>query len=374
MKEVKKYVNLIDNVNYITLPFVRGITYNRLLILLTGLFNFKTYHVASSYTNAEPIITFCNIHNLRSIYEVRGMWQLTGISRILHYKNHIEDNYSEKLQKLYPINLYKNIFNHEIKCIKNSTNVLYITDELYNYCKHNLNSVKISGNFELHKILGTNINIPKIFYNCSSYNGIIPSIPKQKKIFDQNNPFIIGYAGSIVYYEGIYEAVIAIEELIKSTNLNIEVHILGNIKPIIEEELALGIHRYRELSKKSFVKLIPKVTHDKVEQIQKTFDLYMIPRLDLPVTNIVSPLKPFEPMSLRIPLIMSDCLCLNKISNNGKKCVVFKRDDFNDFKEKVLQIIITGYDEELLENAYNFVKNERSWKNMIEHIGLYEML
>jgi glycosyltransferase involved in cell wall biosynthesis len=128
------------------------------------------------------------------------------------------------------------------------------------------------------------------------------------------------------------------------------------------------------LINKSFVKLIPKVPYEKVKEIQLTFDLYMIPRLDLPVTNIVSPIKPFEPMSLKIPLIMSDCLCLNKISNNGKNCVIFKRNNFDDFKEKVLYILTNGYNEELLKNSYDFVKNERSWENIIEHIGLYELV
>ena len=378
LKSVEKYVNKIDNVNYITLPFVTGINYNRMLLFLTGLFNFKTYHMASSFSNAEPIISFCKNYNLRSIYEVRGMWQLTGISRILHYKNQIQEKYLKKLQQIYPVDKYKKVFNGEINCIKKSTNVLFITDELYNYCENNYNSLKISENFELDIILGKNQkNIPKIFYNCSNHNkfeNISLYKPINIKQINKKNPFIIGYTGSIVYYEGIYQAVIAIEKLIKETNLNIEVHILGNMKPVCLEEEGLNLSYYRSIGEKSFVKLINKVSHNEVVNIQKNFHLYMIPRLDLPVTNIVSPLKPFEPMSLRIPLIMSDCLCLNAISKNGENCVVFKRDDFNDFKEKVLQIIKNGYNEQLLQNAYNFVKNERSWKNMIKHVGLYDLV
>ena len=378
MSSVKNYVNKINNVNYITLPFVAGINYNRILLFLTGLFNIKTYHMASSFSNAEPIIEFCNNRNLRSIYEVRGMWQLTGISRILYYKNNIQDKYLKKLQNMYSVDKYKNVFNQEINCIKNSTNVLYITDELYHYCQNNLNSIKISDTFELDIILGKNQkNIPKIFYNCSNHNNfenISLYKPINIKQINKNNPFIIGYTGSIVYYEGIYQAVIAIEELIKETNLNIEVHILGNMKPVCIEEEKIGISHYRSIGEKSFVKLINKVPHNEVVNIQKKFHLYMIPRLDLPVTNIVSPLKPFEPMSLKIPLIMSDCLCLNNISKNGKNCAIFKKNNFKDFKEKVLQIVINGYDEEVLENAYKFVKNERSWKNMIKHVGLYDLV
>jgi glycosyltransferase involved in cell wall biosynthesis len=237
-----------------------------------------------------------------------------------------------------------------------------------------MNDSRLLNNWSMDALLDQNVKYDeKIFYNCSNYF-VDNVVAKSKKIINENNPYIIGYSGSIVYYEGIYEAIIAIEELIKETKLNIEVHILGNISNIISEENGFGLFRYSDLINKSFVKIIPKVSHDKVKDIQSTFDLYMIPRLDLPVTNIVSPIKPFEPMALKIPLIMSDCLCLNKISKNGKNCITFKKNDFDDFKSRVLYIINNGYDEELLENAYNFVKNERSWERMIENIGLYELV
>ena len=226
--------------------------------------------------------------------------------------------------------------------------------------------------WDVKEFLDQNSVNNEIFYNCSNYenfDNISYFNPIDIKQITETNPFIIGYTGSIVYYEGIYQAVTAIEKLIEETNLNIEVHILGNIKPIYQEENILDVSFYKSLHNKPFVKLIAKVPHNEVINIQKKFHLYMIPRLDLPVTNIVSPLKPFEPMSLKIPLIMSDCLCLNTISKNGENCVIFKRNNFDDFKEKVLQIIKNGYNEKLLDNAYNFIKNERNWEYMIKKLN-----
>ena len=105
-----------------------------------------------------------------------------------------------------------------------------------------------------------------------------------------------------------------------------------------------------------------------------SFDLYIIPRLNVPVTNIVSPIKPFEPMSLKIPLLMSDCDALKDIAQNGKNCMLFQKNNYFDFLEKIKTIIDNGYDEKILENGYNFVKNERNWNTIIKNIGLYEML
>ena len=190
----------------------------------------------------------------------------------------------------------------------------------------------------------------------------------------KTDKFIIGYVGSIVFYEGIIEVIELIEKKLLKYNNSIEFHLVGDIKPIIEE-----VKRYKKkdissLFNKSFIKSYGKVPHDEVSKIISTFDLYIIPRLDLPVTNIVSPIKPFEPMSLKIPLLMSDCECLKDISKNGENCMLFKKGDFNDFSKKIKYIIENGYPKNILENGYNFVKNERNWKFMIEKIGLYDML
>ena len=38
-----------------------------------------------------------------------------------------------------------------------------------------------------------------------------------------------------------------------------------------------------------------------------------------------------------------------------------KKGNFDDFNEKVKYIMDNGYPEDILENGYNFVKNERNW-------------
>jgi len=399
---INKYVNKIDNVYYITLPVLIKKNYNRILRFLTELFQIKTFHVASSYSNAEPIINFCNMYNLKSIYEVRGMWQLTGISRTLYYTKHKVDK--NVLDKNYNIDRYNSDLTRELECIKNCTTTLYITDELYLYANSNLmrsvvdcegeplnsddpsrrGSILTSLNeFNIYNLLNTNsndlnrsalkVNQP-IFYNCNNFNIDNDLNTKNERIRLESSPFIIGYSGSIVYYEGISESIFAIEKLIQKYGLNIEFHILGNIQPILLEQTNMKVSVFTDAINKPFVKHINKVPHEKVREIISNFDLYIIPRLDLPVTNIVSPLKPFEPMALKIPLLMSDCLCLNKIAENGKNCMLFERDNFDDFNDKVLHIIGNGYDEQLLEKGYNFVKQERNWTNMIKHVGLYDIL
>jgi len=353
------FIKKIDNVFYLVLPKlnypgkyyytkpeVSENIYYIFLDLLFYIFNIKTFHVASAYKNAMPIIKYCKSKNITSIYETRGMWHITGGSRDLLYNNKIMHDFTEYCES-------------EKFCIQNCSKPLFITNQLQEYAT---NITK----YNEFKSLNCKIKKHPIFWNCFE---ITERIEKKK-----TDKFIIGYVGSIVFYEGIVEAIDSIEKIITKYNKSVEFHLVGNIEAIINEIKKLKGEDISSIFKKPFIKLYGRVPHDEVINIISKFDLYIIPRLDLPVTNIVSPIKPFEPMSLKIPLLMSDCDCLKDISKNGENCMLFKKGEFDDFNEKVKYIIDNGYPEDILENGYNFVKNERNWKFMIEQIGLYDML
>ena len=345
--KVTTFINKIDNVFYLIFPNTKNNKYNILLDLLFYFFKNKTFHVPSAYKNALPIINYCNKKNIKSIYEVRGMWHITGVSRHMVY----DTKYTNKWLEMYNLN--------EKYCIENCTIPLFITNQLQEYAT---NITK----YNLLKSLNCNIKKHPIFWNCFE---IKEKIKKQK-----TDKFIIGYVGSIVFYEGIIEVILSIEKFISKYKKSIEFHLVGNWEKIVVEVKKLKGKDISYIFKKPFIKLYGIVPHNKVKNIISNFDLYIIPRLDLPVTNIVSPIKPFEPMSLKIPLLMSDCDCLKDISKNGENCMLFKKGDFDDFNKKLKYIIDNGYPKDILENGYNFVKNERNWKFMIEHIGLYDML
>ena len=373
MKTVSAYVNKIENVYYITLPNL--FHYNIWLSYLTNIFGFNTFHVASAHSNASPILDFCKKNNLKSIYEVRGMWNLTRLSREVYYHkqtSRLTSNHNKEV-----ILSYNKDLECELKAINDCSVPLFITDQLYTYCN---TFRKLTASFDKNTQHLLDYNKPNIlpkypiFYNCAAATDDIIDISNTKPKYNGSIPFIIGYTGSIVYYEGIYEAIIAIEKIILETSLQIEFHIVGNLTSILTEQVKYNVANMKSVLNKPFVKFIGKVPYNQVNDYIRSFDLYIIPRLGLPVTNIVSPLKPFEPMSLKIPLLMSDCDCLNVISGNGNNCMVFKRDDEGDFMKKVIHIIKFGYPEQLLENGYNYVKQERNWTNMIKLVGLYDML
>ena len=243
----------------------------------------------------------------------------------------------------------------EIESINKSTITLFITKQIYQHYKSKIDKPEI------------------IFPNCYTFSKNRLSFEKFNKPKDK---FIIGYAGSVVFYEGIIELIQYIENVINEDiiKIPIEFHLIGNIDTLILEYKRFKHIDIKSIFKLPFVKLLGFVPHNVINDEIKKFDLYVIPRVDLPLTNIVSPIKPFEPMSLGIPLLMSDCDALKDISENGKNCMLYKKNNYDDFSFKLKKIIEEGYPKEIIENGYNYIKNERNWQNIIQRIKLYNMI
>ena len=125
--------------------------------------------------------------------------------------------------------------------------------------------------------------------------------------------------------------------------------------------LLIGKKNY-DIKLNNYVKFIPWISKDKLEKYYNNINLFCIPRKSYDVCECVSPLKPFFLLYNKIPLLMSNCKVLEDISNGGKNCMLFKKNDVNDLYKKIEYIINNGYDKKLLNNGYNFITSKRTWK------------
>lgn len=267
-------------------------------------------------TQFGPII---KLRSITTIYEVRGIWYKSRDAGDLYHNRRIDVAGNRKLESL------------ELEALRRSDKVVFITDQVKNYF------------FRLDQRLMLKPNV--VINNCASPS---PCSANNSGTVLGTSHFTIGYAGSMFPYEGIGDLIDVIES-IYLINRNIRLRLIGRVK------------NSRVNLKKEFIRYTPWVNNEDLDKEMRGWDLYCIARRDYEVCNLVSPLKPFDALSKKIPLLMSNCDCLKDISDNGRRCMLFKKGNLQDLRQKILHVMEAGYPAKLLENGYSFIKNERNW-------------
>ena len=106
-----------------------------------------------------------------------------------------------------------------------------------------------------------------------------------------------------------------------------------------------------------------RVPHEEVEAYYSLVDIAPFPRLPLPVTELVSPLKPFEAMGAGKVLITSSVQALAEIVQDGETGLIFEKDNSDDLAEKLETVILDAkLRKRLGKNANAWVKETHSWE------------
>ena len=111
---------------------------------------------------------------------------------------------------------------------------------------------------------------------------------------------VIGFAGSMVPYEGL-DVLVDAAALLRDAGVDFQVVVAGSgsAAAALKEQVAaldLGDH----------VRFVGRVPGDQMPRLLSLFDIMPCPRLSLPVTEMVSPLKPLEAMSSAKAVVLSD--------------------------------------------------------------------
>ena len=116
--------------------------------------------------------------------------------------------------------------------------------------------------------------------------------------------------------------------------------------------------------------------HEDVERYYSLIDIAPFPRLSQPVTEMVSPLKPFEAMAMEKLVIASNVAALEEIVNHEETGLLFEKDNV-DSLTNVLELGITDPKMRLKlgKQARKWVKEERDWPILAKRVtAIYESL
>ncbi len=110
-----------------------------------------------------------------------------------------------------------------------------------------------------------------------------------------------------------------------------------------------------------------RVPHEEVEAYYSLVDIAPFPRLPLPVTELVSPLKPFEAMAMEKAVIASDVHALTEIVQHESTGLLFEKGSSSSLAGVLLSLIEDpALRSQLGHTAREWVRSERDW-NAISH-------
>lgn len=286
-------------------------------------------HGASNFMNGVAANYAARVLGLPSIYEVRGLWEVTRMSRQPCY----EDS-----------DLFNMMKRMETEAAANATAVITITEALRDeMVRRGVSSDKIT-------VIPNGVDSDR-FKPLQRDRELEQSLGYQSKV-------VIGYVGSVVQYEGL-DYLLQAASILKERGLdNFTVLIVGD-GDCLEEIQQLS----EQLSLQDIVTFTGRVPHHEVEKYYSLIDITPYPRKGQPVCEMVSPMKPFEAMSMSKCVVSSNVAALTEIINDGVTGLLHQKDNSEDLANILEKLIHNqAWRQRLGEEARNWVKEQRDWK------------
>lgn len=292
-------------------------------------------HAASNHWNGLTAVKTARQLGIPSIYEVRGLWEVTRGSR--------NPEWAES-------NMFKYIARMEADAAKGATRVFAITEALRE---------------EMIKrgVDGDKIEIVPNGVDTSRFN----PIPRDEELASQlgvAGKTVIGYVGSVLDYEGI-ELILEAAEVLNRTREDFHVLIVGD-----GAELERFQNHVQERELEHVVTFTGRVPHEEVERYYSLIDITPFPRLPLPVCEMVSPLKPFEAMAMGKAVVASDVAALKEIVTPGVNGYLHEKGSTESLIEQLVKLLDDpAHSHQIGTQARDWVVENRDWKQLAQLIS-----
>lgn len=287
-------------------------------------------HAASNHWNGLTAVNVARRLGLPSIYEVRGLWEVTRGSRNPEWA---------------ASNMFKYIARMEADAAKGATKVFTITKAL--------REEMIARGVDEQKIT--------VLPNGVDTSRFTP-IPRDEQLARELGVLgktVIGYIGSILDYEGLELLIDAAAEL-AAVRDDFHVLFVGD-----GAELGKFSERVREEGLEEVITFTGRVPHEEVERYYSLVDITPFPRLPLPVCEMVSPLKPFEAMAMGKAIVASDVAALAEIITPGENGFLHAKGDAKSLQVELHRLLDDpDLTRRIGEQARDWVVRNRDWKSI----------
>lgn len=260
-------------------------------------------HAHSPSLVGAACLDFCRRNKIPLVYEIRAFWEDAAVDSGAV----VEGSLNYKLRR-----------HHETKVVRCADTVITICSGLKNdLLNRNIPADKIhivpnGVDHELFKPLETDV--------------------KLKEALGMSGKTIIGFIGSFFNFEGLQDLIRAMP-LIILKNVNTILLLVGKGQVDKElRELAISLNLEKN------VVFVGQIPHDQVSNYYSIIDVLVYPRISKRITELVTPLKPLEAMSMAKSTLMSDVGGLRELVDAENVAVFFRAGDVTDLANKCISL------------------------------------
>lgn len=242
-------------------------------------------HSASNYVTALPALIAARRLGIPFVYEVRGLWEITQLS--------VNPAWQETDRYQLAVRL-------ETLVAAEADSVLAITTQVRDeLVRRGANPAAIS-------LMPNSVD-------TDTFTPMPPYEPLRRKLGLSEGTIVVGYAGSLVAYEGLEDLLLAMK-IVLDSGLDVKLVVVGDGAQLPELK-----RRAAELGIRESVTFAGRVPSADVPNYVSLFDIMPCPRQRLPVTEMVSPLKPLEAMASAKALILTDLAPLRDLAGPAEE-------------------------------------------------------
>lgn len=298
-------------------------------------------HAASNHWNGLTAVQAARSLGIQSVYEVRGLWEVTRGSRDAEWMGG---------------GMYRYMARMETDAAKYADRVIAITGALRDeLISRGVDAEKIS-------LIPNGVEVSR-FEPRPRNEELAARLGLQGKT-------VIGYVGSILDYEGLGLLIDAAHELFAERD-DLAFLIVGD-----GAELELFRGRIEDEGLTGRVLFPGRVPHEEVEDYYSVIDICPFPRLPLPVCEMVSPLKPFEAFAMRKAVVASDVAALAEIVQDNVTGLLHTKGDARSLAAALRRLVEDPeLRNRLADNGLAWVRAERDWQNLSSRVNeVYQSL
>lgn len=284
-------------------------------------------HAASNHVNALPALLAARQLGIPFQYEMRGLWELTRVSRQPGFENS---------------QAYKQGLALEGVVARHADKLFVISEQLGQFAQAQW---------------GVPAERIALLPNCVSPERF--SVAQPEDVLRRT----IGYAGSLIGYEGLDTLIEAVANL-KTRGVEVSVRIVGHGEA--ERDLVAQADRLGVMDRVQFMgRLKPEAARAVIRQSA----LVCLPRKPFDVCRIVPPIKLVEAMAMGKPVIVPDLPVFRDEMGSGEGGWFFRAGDVEDLARVIEQAL---QDEAALavagQKARVHAVTQRNWRDYVPDV------